>query len=449
MKTAFSIIKPWFFLGMLLCFTAAFAQTKFGLLHNKKSDVVNFRLVNNLIIIPVEVNGTELSFLLDTGVSTPILFNLTENDSIEVKNISPLVIRGLGGLEPIDALRSIGNTFQVNNIYNPSQELYVILEESLDLSSRIGFTVHGIIGYDLFKDFVVEVNYISKRIRFHNPATYKPKKCKKCVIIPLDFYKNKPYIDTEISILSNKKVMANLLIDSGSSDALWLFEDDQKDITVPDKYYQDFLGRGLSGSIYGKRSKIQNFTLGGFSLNEVKVAFPDSLATVYVRNNKKRNGSLGGEILKRFNLVYDYAGGTLSVKKNSNFRDPFSFNMSGIELEINGSRLVKQITSALSRIPEREDDGIGNQLTVYFRDQVRFNQRPNYTVAEIRKDSPGALAGLKEGDVLIKVNNKSTYGHNLQEVAAMLHGKEGEKVRLVVERSGSRLVFLLTLKSLI
>ena len=35
----------------------------------------NFKLINNLIIIPVEVNGVTLSFLLDTGVSKPIIFN--------------------------------------------------------------------------------------------------------------------------------------------------------------------------------------------------------------------------------------------------------------------------------------------------------------------------------------------------------------------------------------
>lgn len=427
------------------------AQSHFGLLQNKKTEVVRFKLINNLIIIPVEVNGTELSFLLDTGVSKPILFNLTENDSIEVKNISPISLRGLGGGEPITALHSVGNTFQIKNIFNSDQELYVVMDDAINFSPRLGVEVNGIIGHDLFEDFIVEVNYSAKKLKFHRRDAYKEKKCRNCEKIPLDLYKRKPYVNTLVSFENKENIPAHLLVDSGSSDGLWLFEDEEEDIVLPNKSFDDFLGRGLSGSIYGKRSKIKNLSIAGFKLENVKVAFPDSLATVYVRRNKRRNGSLGGEVLKRFNLIYDYEGGTLSFKKNGNFKEPFNYNMSGIELQYDGIRLVHQINSALSRRHSSSEDNSGGSgtLTVYFRDVLTTSARPNYTVAEIRKGSPGALAGLREGDVLLKVNQKSTHEYNLQEVMHMLHGKVGKKIRLLVERNGKKLVFSITLKSLI
>ena len=58
------------------------AQGKF-VLNKEASQKIKFEFTSNLIIIPVEINGVELSFVLDSGVSRPILFNLTESDSLD------------------------------------------------------------------------------------------------------------------------------------------------------------------------------------------------------------------------------------------------------------------------------------------------------------------------------------------------------------------------------
>ena len=56
------------------------------------------------------------------------------------------------------------------------------------------------------------------------------------------------------------------------------FEDAEKGF-VPDKdlFFVDYLGKGLSGSVYGKRSKLKRFRLSDFDLNDVNVAYPDSV----------------------------------------------------------------------------------------------------------------------------------------------------------------------------
>ena len=41
-----------------------------------------------------------------------------------------------------------------------------------------------------------------------------------------------------------------------------LFEEKEKRITIPEKKFDDFLGRGLSGSIYGMRSRVKKFNIG-------------------------------------------------------------------------------------------------------------------------------------------------------------------------------------------
>ncbi len=91
---------------LLLVTYSSFSQGKFELQDNKESDKIRFKLINNLIIIPVEINGVELSFLLDTGVRKPIIFNfLNSTDSLAINKPENIYLRGLGGGEPIEAIK--------------------------------------------------------------------------------------------------------------------------------------------------------------------------------------------------------------------------------------------------------------------------------------------------------------------------------------------------------
>ena len=92
------------FLGLLFFFSVnGFSQQGLTLPANLKKDKIPFDLVNNLVIIPVEVNGAQLSFLLDSGVNTTILFGITEVDSLRVNNAKPIKVRGLGDGEGVEA----------------------------------------------------------------------------------------------------------------------------------------------------------------------------------------------------------------------------------------------------------------------------------------------------------------------------------------------------------
>lgn len=123
----------------------------FHLPDGQKFEKLKFRLINNLIVIPIEVNGTELSFILDSGVDKPILFNLSDQDSVQINNITEITIKGLGDGEPIKALRSHGNIFRSKHIENSDQQLYVVLDKTMNFSPTLGIPIHGIIGYDLFR----------------------------------------------------------------------------------------------------------------------------------------------------------------------------------------------------------------------------------------------------------------------------------------------------------
>ena len=424
------------------------AQGKF-VLQDGKSDKINFQLINNLVVFPVEVNGVELSFLLDTGVSKPIIFNfLNINEALKINQAERIYLRGLGEGEPVEALRSTQNIFKIGNALNLSQDLYAIFDPNLNFAPRLGVPIHGIIGYDFLKDFIVEVNYSKRIIRLNNPDSYRPKRCKSCVTLPLSFFNNKPYIESEVSIREHD-IPVKLLIDSGSSDAVWLFSDDERNLTVPDKNFDDFLGRGLSGKVFGKRAKIDKYRIGEFELKRVNVAFPDSMAINFARKFKDRNGSIGGNILKRFNLIFDYGKNQVTLKRNRNFSLPFYYNKSGIELEHDGVRVVKEVNKNIELNPRGTDNQSVAQQGLIFTGTYKYSLAPSFSIVEIRKGSPAERAGLQLGDVILSVNNRHAHTYSMQQVIQLFYAETGKRIKLLVDRRGNQLLFEFRLEDML
>ncbi|MCM5664379.1 PDZ domain-containing protein [Galbibacter mesophilus] len=435
------------FFGFAICFLT-FGQGGFSIIDDDKFEKIRFDFVNNLIVLPVEVNGAKLSFILDTGVNTPILFNITESDSVNVHNTREIYIRGLGDGEPIKAIHSEGNVFKLGNVVNYQQDFYLITDSDINFSPRIGYKVHGIIGYDLLKDFVVDIDYGAERLKLYDPDQYDYDSCRKCETLPLTLEGSKAYVHANIKqYTAIEEVKVKLLLDSGSCDALWLFENNEHEITGPMKFFDDFLGFGLSGKIHGKRARVQRFSLAGFELPEAKVAYPNEEALQFIDVMQDRNGSLGSEILRRFDLVIDYPNQKITFKKNRNFKDPFKYNMSGIELQHNGLRLVKALMSDYKGLASNANF---NQSTkIYLQKQFDFELHPALEIAEVREGSPASEVGLRPGDVILKVNNRYIHKYSLQEVSEMINEKEGKLVRLLVDRKGSELKFAFELQKML
>ena len=414
---------------LFICSIITFGQSKFNL-PRTNSDKIRFQLIDNLIIVPVEVNGVTLSFLLDTGVSKPILFNIANIDTLQVNNVETVYLRGLGGGEPVEALKSQNNLFKMGNAINIDQDIYVVFDNSINFTPRLGIPVHGIIGFDLFRDFTVEINYSSKYLRLNKPETFVHRKCRKCEQFNLSFYNNKPYINGAVKI-DVENLPVKLLVDTGSSDALWLFEEDSLGMKpLNNKYFEDFLGKGLSGSVYGKRTKVKSFNLKSFVLKNVNVAFPDSISISYARKHEERNGSISGELLKRFNIIMDYKNAKVTLKKNNKFKSPFRYNKSGIVLEQDGIRVVKEKQTVL---PEGNNES-RDANTIYVDYKFRYSLKPAFKVAELRKDSPAEKAGLLIGDVILSINGKDTYNMKLQDLIEMFSDDDDKLIKLGIER---------------
>lgn len=416
---------------IVLFFGTNFIFPQTGFLLEDKKDKVRFELVKNLPIVPVVLNGVELSFLLDTGVKNTILFSLEERDTLELYDAKSINLRGLGQGNHIVAFKSDNNRFRIGEAVNKALSIYVIFDKGANFSSQLGIPVHGIIGYDFFKDFVVEINYRREFIKFYDSDEVP--KCRGCERLPLFFFNHKPYLKTVVNQRGNQ-ITRTLLIDSGASDALWLFPDEK--IKVPSDYFVDFLGLGLSGAIYGKRGKVDFFSMGKYTFEHITTAFPDSMATQDFKAHILKDGLIGGEILKRFKWVIDYRNKQLFFEPNVYFDDAFHYDMSGLVLRHNGLQVVREYELVGVGVFEKDaqsDFENNSERTTY---NVQFSLLPQLEIAEIRPESPAFRAGLHIGDVILKVNGRESHRFSLFELADLFSSEVGKKIKIEFKRNG-------------
>ena len=433
-------------LSFLFVITSSFAQDKFRLYQNEESHTLSFKLINNLIVLPIEVNGNELNFLVDTGVGNSIMFNLSVEDSLKLRNTEKVRLRGLGEGGYIDAIRSSNNNFKIGKVFNGNHMIYLIPGEEFELSSHMGININGIIGGDLFRDFIVDINYSTKRIKFYNSENYIYKKCKKCQTFDLEFYKEKPYINIVVQSKNTEQINVKLLIDTGGGDALWLFDKSNDKINIPEKNFDDYLGRGLSGNIYGKRSKIDKIKIGEYFFYDANVAYPHFSSVEKAYDFKERNGSLASEILKRFRIVIDYPHKKITFVKRSKFyKDPFLYNMSGIEIAYSGDMLIRERVKPKSvAIPIPSE---ATTIELVYKYVYAFKK--SFQIIQIRKGSPAYKAGLLKNDIILQLNGRPAYDYKLGDVIHIFSTKPGKRINLLIDRGGKVLRYSFRLESVI
>jgi len=441
--------KSFIILTCLLVALTSFSQKGFHLSGKEEQVKVPFKLIKNLIFIPVKVNGVSMTFLLDTGVEETILFSLEETDTVPFYNVNKIKLRGLGSDESIEALSSRENRIEVTkNLVDTNHTILVVLNEEINFSSSVGIPVNGIMGYHFFKNNCVKIDYAKKHLFVYKENSKKVVKLKKkFTSVPITIENNKPYLNGYFNLNESDERNGKLLIDTGNSDALWLFNNDSDSINIPKSSFEDYLGRGFSGDIYGKRAKIKQFKLKEFFFDKPFVAFPDFNSIKNVTMVESRIGSIGGEVLKRFTVVFDYKNSGLFIKKNQLYANPFTYNMSGLEVNHAGKQWVPETLNVNAFVAVVGDESHYQKK----ENAIKFNfvLKPIFKIANVRDDSPGAIAGLKKDDVIVRINKRYASSYSLQEINDLLKSEEGKKIEFEIERKGKISKHIVTLKSIL
>jgi predicted aspartyl protease len=407
-------MKKWgLFLVIWISLLSSVAAQEDQLLRYAKSPVrIPFDLVNSFVIVDVSIKGLPLRFIVDTGAEHTILFQKEISDILAIRYDRRVRLMGADMSETVYGYTASNVQLQLGNV-GFIQTNFVILEEDfVSLENIIGQKVHGILGANILKNFIVGFNFKLGVMKWSKYDQFK-KPPRKYVSMPITLNRGKPYMDCVINTNHKDSIQARLLLDTGASLALLLYANEHNKINIPDQYLTGQMGLGLGGNVVGYLGKIQSLQFGKYRFEQLISNYQkiETLDSSLIRTD--RHGIIGNVLLSKFDLIFDYRDSLLHVKPNRFFSQRIQFDKSGL---------------------------------VFIYSGIDLNE---IHVLEVLPGSPAEEADIKPGDQLIKFNGLPIRFYSLSKITKRLSAKPDKEIKIQILRDGIKMNKTFKLRSLL
>lgn len=393
---------------LLLCLTAELRASD----SSKVLARIPFEMVGTYVVLKVKINDNPpLNLLLDSGIGTTLITELTPGDSIVFDRTFKTVLKGLGTGTDMQAWVSDSNTLKIGKYKLKNQTVMIMETDVFNLSKHTGTKMNGILGADFFDNQIVRVDYSRKCIYLYDANSFTPPKGFVPLTISLEGHKM--FMEVPIQDANGRIRTVRMLIDTGAELTAWFRSYGNDPVPVPTRKIRGYIGRGLSGDIEGSLGKLSKIWIGDFLLSDPVVAFPDSVSISGTNINAQREGTVGSQLLSRFDLIFDQAGNKLYVKPNYLYKLPFPYNMAGVEVVQDNETL---------QLPE---------------------------VLNVWENSPGQEAGVKAGDFILEINGINGFKISINEIKNIFETRSKSTVRLILLRDGKTIQVKLKLKNVL
>ncbi len=271
---------------------------------------VPMEMNRELTFIKVQVNGSDtLNFLFDTGASGTLI-DSDAYSRIQLNTTGSSVNIGASGARPVTS--SKGNILSIGGFKLKGFPLYGTSLAHMD--AAFGKRVDGIIGYDIFCNYVVEVDHVN--LKFNLYKNINTDIVNGAFKLKLKSIEKKMVCQALLTIADGTTIPANLMIDSGSLSDLRLYSPFVKRWNLVDstKIYEYVYESGSTADIM--KSPVEHFR--SVSFGEIIVNLPSVvLCSENDRSyaHKKIHGLIGNQILRQFTLVIDEQHNALYLRK--------------------------------------------------------------------------------------------------------------------------------------
>jgi clan AA aspartic protease (TIGR02281 family) len=246
----------------------------------------------------------------------------------------------------------------------------------------------GLIGHGFLSHWVTKIDYEKATFEFTKPDEFKAPA--DFTSVPLRVRGNIPEVK-----MSVEGVEGWVKVDTGASDALTLFDGFVTKQGLREKFKNletHISGFGVGGPIEGERTRVTSLKLAGNDLPPFTIMLSRQKTGAFADNEVM--GNLGADILRRFTVIFDYAGSKAYFKRNANFDTLTLANRSGAAIDFDGK---------------------------------------THRVLEVLKGSPAEKAGLVKDDVILAIDGKMTSDMRALEVWSALRRSPGTHIKLLVQ----------------
>lgn len=395
-------------LGSVLCVslfgTTTQAAPEYVIAGGKASTTMPFELIGNHIYVRALLNGKgPYYFALDSGA-----YDFVTPEIAEVLGLKPetQTFKRPDGREQHSQKWPPLASVQFGDVTLRDARFTVVPFVEHDQVEGVT-PFGGLLGYELFKAFVVRIDYGRRLLTFTDPARFEASPA--AAVLPLTFQGHIPQVLAQID-----GAQARFNVDTGDRRLLALFRDFVARNGLRAKYppkVRAMTGWGIGGPVRSDLSRADRLTLGGFTVTRpvVEMDLPEGGAFDF-RNTA---GNIGADILRQFTVTFDYSRARMFLENGGEFGRPITFDRAGLWLNQEGK---------------------------------------DFVVIGVAPDGPAAQAGIGVGDTVTLVDGQPSARLSLPSVRQKLRdGLPGTRVPMTVMPKGSdqNRVVVVTLRDLV
>ncbi len=379
---------------ILFCFIAVhtIAQEQFVDKPAKFITRFPFRsITGGVMLIKARINNIpdSLNFILDTGSGGISLDTAT---CVELKiphSPSGRTINGIAGIKEVDFAKN--NDLVLPGLTVKNLDFYVNDYEIL--TNVYGIKIDGIIGYSFFSRYIVKIDFDSNYVEVHEPGSIR---------YPAGGYLLRPLFTAlpiqSLRIKDSRTINANFYLDTGAGLCFLMSTDFAKDSAVLLKKRKPVTveTQGLGGKKRMTLTIIKELKLGPYIFRRVPthIMQDEYNATSY----PYIGGLFGNDILRRFNMVFNYQKREVHLLPNSHYRDNFDYSYTGMSIYNIDGRIV---------------------------------------IDDVVPNSPADKAGFKKDDVIMAIDKN--FSNDITQYKNILQS-ERERIKVLINRRGSPLI---------
>ncbi len=281
---------------------------------------IPFQLTDSLIYIQASINGSHpLWMMLDTGSSVTV-FDETVSKMLGIAFLDEGNVDGPGqGLVQKLAFANHATLMFAGEEMGDQTVATLPLEW---FSREVGRNTDGFLGSNVFRNYVVEIDYANQLLRFHDPAVY-------CYSgsgqrLPLQFIWNDiPTVHAEVVAQDGRAIDGVFLVDSGATTAIWLtkaFSEAHPEVLSAQDTVEVPKVVAVGGGLSARLGRVQAIRLGGFLVSMPLTQFSQNTSGIFAAPDI--TGTIGAQMLRRFTVIFDYPHGQMILEPNGHFGDP-------------------------------------------------------------------------------------------------------------------------------
>ncbi len=284
-----------------------------GCAHKVESvENLSCKMHSGLCYLDASLNGSRpLQLILDSGSSFTVV-NAETSQDLNLYKVSEGFAAGPGSTSSGKYTLYNKVSLRIGKILLADQA--VISLPFNYVSARVGVPTDGTVGASLFKKYIVKMNYQAGAVEFFNPSEFTVDKG--YLQVPLEFEGDVPVISVNIKNRSGKSINGRFIVDTGQFlsglviSALFHKNNPAVFESLKSSPLQNISAVG--GRLQYQKGSVDSVAIGSLEIGTMPTAFLHTAAGIYSKTDIA--GGIGPEVLKNFDVIFDYAGKSLWLR---------------------------------------------------------------------------------------------------------------------------------------